>query len=78
MMSDTVDDDTRRKGSLLQSLRAVAWSFLGIRKGSGYRQDMSKLNPVTVVVAGLIGAGIFIGVLVALVHWVVTSGVAAT
>ncbi|MDE2370978.1 MAG: DUF2970 domain-containing protein [Burkholderiales bacterium] len=70
-------DTVERKGSLLHSLRAVAWSFFGIRKRSGYAEDMSKLNPVTVVIAGLIGAAIFIGALVALVHWVVSSGVAA-
>jgi len=65
-----------RKGSFLGTLRAVAWSFLGIRKGRGYEQDVSQLNPVHVIVAGVIGAVIFVLVLVVLVKWIVGSGVA--
>lgn len=66
----------QRKGSFLGSLRAVAWSFFGVRKGSGYEQDVSKLNPVHVIVAGVILALLFIGGLVLLVNWVIGSGVA--
>ena len=68
----------QRPGSFLQTLRAVAWSFFGIRRGKDYEQDVQKLNPVHVIVAGLLGALVFIGVLVLLVRWVVHSGVAAT
>ena len=64
------------RGSLLQSFRAVAWSFFGIRRGKDYERDVSRLNPVHVVIAGIIGALIFIAVLVLVVHWVVSSGVA--
>ena len=66
----------QRKGSFLGTLRAVAWSFLGIRKGRGYEQDVSQLNPVHVIVAGIIGGVLFVLALVALVSWVVSSGVA--
>ncbi|MBU6258149.1 MAG: DUF2970 domain-containing protein [Burkholderiales bacterium] len=76
-MNDGTHEPAGRKGSLLHSLRAVAWSFLGIRKRSGYAEDMTRLNPATVIIAGVIGALIFIGLLIALVHWVVSSGVAA-
>ena len=69
-------DAVARKGSFLGTLRAVAWSFLGIRKGRGYEQDVSQLNPVHVIVAGVIGAVIFVLVLVVLVKWIVGSGVA--
>ena len=65
-----------RPGSLLQTMRAVAWSFLGIRRSDGYAQDVSKLNPVHVVIAGLLGAAVFVLALVLLVRWVVGSGVA--
>lgn len=65
-----------RKGSFLGTMRAVAWSFLGIRKGKGYEQDVSQLNPVHVIIAGVIGAALFVLTLVFLVKWIIGSGVA--
>jgi len=68
---------TARKGSLLQTVQAVAWSFLGIRRRADYAKDVAHLNPIHVVVAGIIGAALFVLALVLLVRWVVGSGVAA-
>jgi hypothetical protein len=59
-----------------QTVKAVAWSFVGLRKGAGYQQDVQKLNPVHVIVAGLIGAALFVLSIVFLVRWVVGSGIA--
>ena len=66
----------RRKASLTHTLSAVAWSFFGVRRGDDHERDMARLNPVHVVIAGLLGAGLFIAMLVLLVRWVVSSGVA--
>jgi Protein of unknown function (DUF2970) len=66
-----------RPVSFMQTMRAVAWSFLGIRKRAGFEQDVQKLNPVHVVIAGVLGAAIFVAVLVLVVRWVVGSGVVA-
>jgi hypothetical protein len=66
----------QRKASFLQTMRAVAWSFFGVRKSADYEKDVNQLNPVHVIIAGLIGVAIFIGVLIALVSWVLSSGVA--
>ena len=66
----------RRKGSFLQTMRAVAWSFFGVRKSADYERDVSQLNPVHVVIAGVVAVVIFIGILVGLVSWVLSSGVA--
>ena len=66
----------QRKASFLQTMRAVAWSFFGVRKSADYERDVAQLNPVHVVIAGLIGVAIFIGVLIAVVSWVLSSGVA--
>lgn len=63
--------------SFLQTVQAVAWSFLGIRKRAGYERDVQRLNPVHVILAGIIGAILFIVALAAVVGWVVSSGVAA-
>jgi hypothetical protein len=67
----------RRKGSFLRTLRAVAWSFFGVRKSSDLERDVSELNPVHVVIAAIIAAALFIAALIALVGWVIRSGVAA-
>jgi hypothetical protein len=65
-----------RPASPLQTAKAVAWSFIGIRRSTGHAQDMQKLNPVHVVLAGVAGALLFVLALVLLVRWVIGSGVA--
>ncbi|MBP7522575.1 MAG: DUF2970 domain-containing protein [Leptothrix sp. (in: Bacteria)] len=76
-MSDDLRNAAARKGSFIQTLRAVGWSFFGVRRSADYAQDVAKLNPVHVIIAGVIGAGVFVLALVLLVQWVVGSGVAA-
>jgi hypothetical protein len=75
-VSDGLKEAVQRKGSFLQTARAVGWSFFGVRKSSEYEQDVGKLNPVHVVIAGVIGALLFIGALALLVNWIIASGVA--
>jgi len=75
-MSDGLKDAVSRRGSFLQTMQAVAWSFFGVRRSADHAQDVQKLNPVHVVIAGLLGAALFIFVLVMLVRWVIGSGVA--
>ena len=75
-MSDDLKQAAQRKGSFLQTMRAVAWSFFGVRKSSDYEKDVSQLNPVHVVIAGVVAAALFIVVLLVLVNWVLSSGVA--
>ena len=65
-----------RRGSILHTFTAVAWSFFGVRKASEHEKDVSRLNPVHVIVAGVIAAGLFVLALVMLVKWVVGSGMA--
>jgi hypothetical protein len=73
----TLRSAARRKGSFLRSFRAVAWSFFGVRRSQDLERDASELNPVHVIVAGLLAAALFVGGLVALVNWVISSGIAA-
>ena len=70
-------DAVARRGSLARTYKAVAWSFFGVRKGSEYEKDIAQLNPLHVIVAGVVAAALFVIGLVALVKWVISSGVAA-
>ncbi|MBV7462943.1 MAG: hypothetical protein A2710_05830 [Burkholderiales bacterium RIFCSPHIGHO2_01_FULL_64_960] len=60
-----------RKGSLLRTVRAVAWSLIGLRKGSEYQQDVEKLNPLHIIVVGLIAVFLLVIGLIGLVNWIV-------
>ena len=75
-MSGDLRKAVGRKASFVQTMRAVAWSFFGIRKGAEYEKDVNQLNPVHVVIAGVLGAGVLVIALVVLVNWVLASGVA--
>jgi hypothetical protein len=66
-----------RPPSVLRTFAAVAWSFFGVRRSADHAADVQKLNPVHVVVVGLISAALFVLALVLLVRWVIGSGVAS-
>ncbi len=61
----------RGKGSLLRTVKAVAWSFVGLRRRADFEQDVERLSPIHIVVVGLLGAAMFVGGLILLVRWVV-------
>ena len=58
---------------LLHTIKAVAWSFIGIRKNSEYQEDLRKLNPFHIIAVALVGVAVFVGGLVLLVNWVVAK-----
>ncbi len=76
-MSGDLKEAVRRDGSVWKTAQAVAWSFFGVRRAKDYESDVQNLNPVHVVIAGIMGALLFIAALVLLVQWVIGSGVAA-
>lgn len=61
----------KRRGSLLRTLRAVAWSFIGLRKGAEYQQDQEQLQPLHIVFVGVVGIFALVLLLIGLVNWVV-------
>ncbi len=67
----------RRKPSFLRTMKAVAWSFFGVRKSVDYEKDVGQLNPLHLALAAVISALLFIGGLLLLVNWILASGVAA-
>lgn len=52
-------------------MRAVMWSFLGIRKSKDYSQDARSLDPRAVIVAGVLAGLVFVLSIVAFVRFVV-------
>jgi len=59
-----------RKGKHLQAALAVFWSFFGIRKQRDYDADAESLKPAQVIIAGLIGAVIFVASMLLVVYLV--------
>ncbi len=59
------------KSSFARTMKAVLWSFFGVRRGRDHEADAAQLNPLHVIGAAVIVAALFIGVLIAIVHLVV-------
>jgi len=61
----------QQKGSFFRMVKAVLWSFVGLRSQGGYEEDVAQLNPLHIVIAGLVGVFVFVGSLILLATWVV-------
>ena len=61
-----------KKSSFMQSMIAVMWAFLGVRKKSGLQEDVASLSFVHIIIAGVLGALIFMGALLLVVKAVVS------
>jgi len=70
---DETSGAVKPKTSALQSIKLVAWSFLGIRSRSGYQEDLTRVNPMHVVAVGVVGALLLVVGLIGLVNWVVAK-----
>ncbi len=54
-----------------RTVKAVAWSFVGLRARGDFEQDVKTLNPLHLVFVALVGVFLFVLALVGLVNWVV-------
>lgn len=63
----------RRKGSFLRTAKLVFWSFAGLRARSESELDVEQLNPVHIIVMGLLGVALLVGVLIAVATFVVAG-----
>jgi hypothetical protein len=66
----TEPEHKSRSAGPLDVAKAVFWSFLGIRKRAAHEQDAVTLKLHQVVIAGLIGAVIFVLSLIMLVRYI--------
>lgn len=60
----------QRKGSILGTVKAVLWGFLGVRRQADYQRDIARLNPIHLMVVGVLMALVFVGLLILIVNWV--------
>lgn len=59
-----------RRASNAAVAKAVFWSFFGVRKKKDYVSDSLSISPVQVIVAGLVGAALFVLTLLMVVRLV--------
>ena len=62
-----------RQANFLQIVLAVFWSFFGVRKRRDLEQDMATIKPQHIIVAGMIGALLFVLTLVGLVRLILAN-----
>jgi hypothetical protein len=62
--------ENKVRSTFLQSMVAIMWAFLGVRKGEGQEQDMASLSFVHVIIAAVVGVLIFMGILLIVVKLV--------
>ena len=65
---DRTSDPGRRTAGFFDSVRAVLWSFFGVRRKSDYERDAARLNPVHVIIAGVFAAALFVFTLIMIVR----------
>lgn len=63
----------RRAALFIRTVGAVLASFIGIRKKASLEKDATTIKPLHVIVAGIIGAAMFVTILVTLVRFITRS-----
>lgn len=72
-MTNHEQPPAKKNASFGATMKAVFWSFFGVRKRRDYEHDAANLNPIHVIVGALIGVVLFIGILVFVVRMVVAK-----
>jgi hypothetical protein len=73
-MADAAKSDVPvRSATLLQTVKAVLWSFFGVRRGSAHARDVAQLKLVHVIITGIVLAISMVVGLVWFARWIVAS-----
>ncbi|TCV84759.1 DUF2970 domain-containing protein [Sulfurirhabdus autotrophica] len=56
--------------SAMRAMKAVFWSFFGVRRGKDYQADVTHLTPTQLIIAGIVSAILFVAAIVVLVYFV--------
>jgi hypothetical protein len=61
------------KPGFFYTLKAVLWSFVGLRRKRDFDVDQRGLNPLHIIIAALLAVAVFIGLLITIVKFVVAK-----
>jgi len=61
------------QSTLWRTIVAVSWSFLGIRKGSEFKEDTARITPLHILVVGVVACFLFVAMLIFVVNMVVAK-----
>lgn len=64
---------TALKASFVSTIKAVGASFFGVRGRSAHEKDVAQLNPVHVILAGILMAALFVVMLITIVRLVLAN-----
>ena len=59
-----------RSATLPEIVRAVLWSFFGVRKGHAMQRDIVTIKPHQVIVVGILVAAVVVALLLILVRFI--------
>jgi hypothetical protein len=59
-----------RPARLFEIVRAVLWSFFGVRKGHAMQRDIVTIKPHQVIVVGILIAAVVVAMLLILVRFI--------
>jgi len=65
MNDETMNEES---ASIFQVIKMVLWTMIGIRGQKGYESDVAKIKPKQAIIAGIIGAIIFVLSVITLVN----------
>ena len=68
--AEPVEKQPVPKASLLRLFKTVFWSFFGVRRRTDNQDDFAGITPAQIIVAGVIGAVIFVTTLIMLVRFI--------
>ena len=72
-MNEAEKSGQRPKPSIFRTVKAVAWSFVGLRSRGAFEEDVKSLSLIHIIVVALIGIFVFVAGLMLLVKWAVAT-----
>lgn len=69
-MNGEIVETQKEQAGFLEAMRAVFWSFLGVRSSAGRASDERRIGPWQVFIAGWIGTAIFVAILLTIVKMI--------